>query len=536
MMRMLAETFLEKDTGVTTNSSQHKSFFSFAVGPEYITSEILLSVLYRQLGFNDLSSTTSDKFIPFLSRDLKKTITTDVTFSVEPFSSHEIRTLLEEIVTVPKEATQRDKYKEQLFLYPLTPYAALFSHPVKLKSPKGDPFDQSGSTPWSPASILKQMFIYATKDETERTALWHELFEALSIQDGEEEDYFANCFDGILKEYVETKANTYQKDLKWSAIKDPFAAALKHEYMTFEDREGIFKAPHKVFTDDLRNLLKLKKQFSRRQWLTLIEAYLRLSMSAFVAWTIHMHLQIYTVLTNVVEGRAELPTIEQLREKMSLSSNSEHSLFSYGELFAKNKRELVVNFGPAFYYIAFLLFVLERKYSYTPNWSSLQGFLESLPTIANHFKGEGACEDLVAAFGAILENKSAILKQKRNGKVKHLDQFFANLRQRNVADTAFAHYDQSYLARRRAARKNAPYVVIPGSALLLTLVFCCTKRSRTVVTLKTFREYLLNLGFAIKQSQIASFTLQLRNLGLTMDSPDAEEGVIILSPFTMEGK
>ena len=109
------------------------------------------------------------------------------------------------------------------------------------------------------------------------------------------------------------------------------------------------------------------------------------------------------------------------------------------------------------------------------------------------------------------------------------------MRQRNVADPNFGRYDQSYMSKKRSGYKSAPYVVIPGSALLLTLAFCCTKRSRTVITLKSFREYLLNFGFAIKQSQIAAFTTQLRNLGLTMDSPDAEEGVIILSPFMTEG-
>ena len=103
----------------------------------------------------------------------------------------------------------------------------------------------------------------------------------------------------------------------------------------------------------------MKKQFSRRQWLTLLEAYLRLSMSSFVAWVTHMHLQIYDILQSVIEENIEIPTIEQLRKMLSFSSNTEHSIFSYGEQFAKNKRELVVKYGPAFYYISFTLFTLK---------------------------------------------------------------------------------------------------------------------------------------------------------------------------------
>ena len=304
--------------------------------------------------------------------------------------------------------------------------------------------------------------------------------------------------------------------------------------MPLPDRTEIVKSPHKVFAGDIRNILKLKKHFSRRQWLTLFEAYLRLSMSSFVAWTAHMHLQIHDILQSVIEEQTDIPTIEQFYKMLSFSSNTEHSIFSYGEQFAKNKRELVVKYGPALYYISFMLFTLKEKFSYVPDWTSAQKFLDSLKDISTFFKNEEIRKDFVSDFAQILEKNSAILKQKRNGRIKHLDEFFNNMRQRNVADSNFGRYDQSYMSKKRSGYKS-PYVVIPGSALLLTLAFCCTKRSRTVITLKSFREYLLNFGFAIKQSQIAAFTTQLRNLGLTMDSPDAEEGVIILSPFMTEG-
>lgn len=526
-MISLAKGFLEK------SPNRDKSFFSFVVAPEYLTSEMLLSLVYRQLGFSDFVATSADRFIPFLSRDLKKVITTSTNFSTEPFDSNEIRMLLENVVSVPKELSQRDKYKDLLFFYPLTPYAALFSHPVKLKSPKGDPTTQTGSSPWNPASIFKQMFMYSTKDDSDRTELWNELFEALCVQD-ENEDFFAKVVDGILEKYTEINELTYGKTLKWSAITNPFESSLENELMSWDDRSKINCSPYKVFAEDLRNLLKLKQQFSRRQWLTLLEAYLRISMAAFVAWTIHMHLQVYNVLLEVIKDQSVIPTLEQLYEKLSLSTNSEHSLFSYGELFAKNKQALVTQFGPAFYYIDFLLFVLKEKFSYIPDWTTVQGFYDSLSKIAEIFKDETYRQDFNTAFGTILEEKSAILKQKRTGKIKHLDEFFSLLRQRSVADSKYSHYDQSYLAKRRSAYKNSPYVLIPGSAQLLTLAFCCVQRSRTVVTLEAFREYLLHFGFSIKQSQIEAFTLQLRNLGLTMDSPDAEEGAIILPPFTME--
>ena len=532
-MTELVEKFLTEDT--TTNPSGGNSFFSFIVSPEYITSEILLSVLYRQLGFCDFSSTGADKYIPFLSRDLKKLIASSNDFTVPPFTADEIRQLLEEVVTVPKEASQRDKYKDLLFLYPLTPYAAIFSHPIRLKSPKGSPEDQTGGTPWNPSAILKQMFVYATKDQNDLTSLWNSVFASLSIQDGESEDFFAKCFDGILARYVEDKAETYKKNIKWEEISSPFKSLMNFELMPLDDRNGIVKSPHKVFAEDIRNLLKLKKQFSRRQWLTLLEAYLRLSMSSFVAWVTHMHLQIYDILQSVIEENIEIPTIEQLRKMLSFSSNTEYSVFSYGEQFAKNKRELVIKYGPAFYYISFTLFTLKEKFSYIPDWTSAQKFLDSLKDISSFFDNEETRKDFVSDFAQILEKNSAILKQKRNGRIKHLDQFFANMRQRNVADSNFSRYDQSYMSKKRSGYKSAPYVVIPGSALLLTLAYCCAQRSRTVITLKSFREYLLNFGFAIKQSQIAAFTTQLRNLGLTMDSPDAEEGVIILSPFMTEG-
>ena len=61
----------------------------------------------------------------------------------------------------------------------------------------------------------------------------------------------------------------------------------------------------------------------------------------------------------------------------------------------------------------------------------------------------------------------------------------------------------------------------------MTLVHCCSYRNGTVL-LSNLTDALQNYGIAIPAGETMDrFKKQLRELGLTIDSPDAESGMVL---------
>ena len=67
----------------------------------------------------------------------------------------------------------------------------------------------------------------------------------------------------------------------------------------------------------------------------------------------------------------------------------------------------------------------------------------------------------------------------------------------------------------------------------MALVHCCTILSKSPRTVVDFCEHLCNYGIYIHANDVPVSELgeNLRNLGLVVDSPDAEGGMVVISPF-----
>ena len=94
-------------------------------------------------------------------------------------------------------------------------------------------------------------------------------------------------------------------------------------------------------------------------------------------------------------------------------------------------------------------------------------------------------------------------------------------------------YDQGYYLRKRGNYKTAPWIVSLGPVSVLTLVHCCTHRAKGPRTVEDFCRHLTHYGIEIRAQDVPRSDLgqTLRNLGLVLDSPDAEGGMVLVSPF-----
>jgi len=78
-------------------------------------------------------------------------------------------------------------------------------------------------------------------------------------------------------------------------------------------------------------------------------------------------------------------------------------------------------------------------------------------------------------------------------------------------------------------------VVSLGPVSVLALVHACTHNTRKPRTIDNLCQHLSEYGIEIDAQEVTDSMLgqTLRNLGLVLDSPDAEGGMVLINPFEL---
>jgi len=87
--------------------------------------------------------------------------------------------------------------------------------------------------------------------------------------------------------------------------------------------------------------------------------------------------------------------------------------------------------------------------------------------------------------------------------------------------------------KKRAAYASAPWVVSIGPVSLLAFVHCCLAEVAGPRSVQRLCEHLAWYGVDVDMDNVAKGDLgrELRMLGLVLDSPDAESGMLLIPPF-----
>ena len=112
-----------------------------------------------------------------------------------------------------------------------------------------------------------------------------------------------------------------------------------------------------------------------------------------------------------------------------------------------------------------------------------------------------------------------------------------SLGQRQTAEVELKGYDQGYYLRKKGAYSAAPWIVSFGPVAAMTLTYCCAIKSKFPRNVADFCKHLTGYGIYIHPNDVPASDLgsTMTNLGLILDSPDAEGGMMISSPFKLNG-
>lgn len=489
-----------------SHPSYQKSALAISPAPEYASSEVLLASLYRTIGF----ASASEGSVPQAGRDLDRHIQklrekrqrppTGAVVGVEAWN-----TVLHGILESPKLPNQSSK--RFLQVTPIVPGAALFSGSARLSS-----------NSWPAGSLIRRMVCLGSKDRDSAQRLWQGLFAALSVDD--EDDVFARWLD------QETSAwNTEASNWALSPIPEDEIATLETP-----DFQGILFLPARRFTRDLQAIMQAKGSMTRRQWTSLLEALLRLAAASHVTWLCDVHARTWSCLwAALTDGTAPSSELEARRTLFPEAPQ----YMTYGGKALQGIKDKVSSYLNARLGINTLLWSLDQIGApYPGNLSSSAGIAALCQHIRQH-KTELTRLGTLETIADVREQEARALLCKK-GIGSNLLEFARHvLGQRQAAVPLLRGYDQGYILKKKGSSPSSPWVVSLGPVAVLALVHCALAGMGGPRSVHRLGQHLEAYGLAVDKHDIGRNDLghQLRMLGLVLDSPDAESGMLLLPPF-----
>ena len=482
-----------------------ESFLNMRPAPEYASGEVLLASVYRNVGF---SEKVSEGKVPALGRDLAKRLER----GRRPGKSEGTgigmdtwRALLSGALSSPKQPNQTAR--RFLQLCPLIPDAAIYSLSARLSS-----------NSWNPGELVARLVGFGEPDHLRVQERWRDLFHQLSV--GQNDDVWAKF---LQKEFVSWRSDELRNEWHQPETAGSWPAIDRWH-------QGAAAIPAKQFVQDLDHTLVLKQCLTRRQWISLVESILRLGAASHVLWLCRAGGVFNSAVTSVLNGDPP-PTEAGLRRKLDIGA----PFWRYGQVAGRTIKDFAREFVMSRLTINLLLWHCEALHDGTPpahsisSIPSMAAFLGYLASVRQLLRLDEYRQHL---HKAIDENPRVVAGKEGIG--SNISEFVRHvLGQRQTSEAGMDSYDQGYYLRKRGNYKTAPWVVSLGPVSVLSLVHCCTHRAKGPRTVEDFCRHLAAYGIEIRAQDVPRSDLgqTLRNLGLVLDSPDAEGGMVLVSPF-----
>jgi hypothetical protein len=472
--------------------------------PEYANSEVLVSSLYRTIGVfgPDASETISEGRVPQRGRDLEKAVANSRDRGRKPdaaaLDGEGIHGLVHSVLESPKLPNQSKK--RFLQVTPLIGETASFSGSARL-----------AGNPWPAGSLVRQMVWQGSESPEVAAATWQRLSASLEV--GEDDDVFAK----FLRDEI-----TAWTGAPWTSKAD---LPLPDECACLPAGElDSLASPARQFCVDLDAILAAKGVMTRRQWTSLLEALVRIAAVAHVAWICEVHRRMWEGVRAVLAGAEPPGDVRTAIYPRTLS------YLTYGVGVAELKDRTSTYLAARLGLNAVLWSLDDLGVEFEGKLSSVADVQRLLEAVKANRTGLAHVSGLVAD---LMDRESRTLHCRRGVGSNVMEFARYVLYQRPVANPILRGYDQGYVLRRRTSGKNSPWICAPGPVAILMLVHCSLARLAGPRSVHRLAQHMAEYGIVVDHKKIASNELgsQLRMLGIVLDSPDAESGMLLVPPF-----
>ena len=487
--------------------TQHPLFrdaiFSIHRAPEFSTGEVVLSSLYRASGFEGVSEGKVKGHGDSLSKAADKALKKEG--SEGEIQPDTWRTVLDRLMQSPKVAKQSSK--RFMSLSPVVPDAALYSGAARLTG-----------NPWNPGQLVKHIIQLGAPSDTHAAKVWGCLHDALGV--GANDDVWARW----LQEEFELRR---QGVAGWQPTDMPHL-----DMFPSPDRVGI-EYPAKQFVADLDGIIAAKPSMTRRQWVSLLEAVLRIGTVSHVLWICDVNDRIWRQARSLIETDiTSIPATDAELAKQLLAVDSR--MLSFGHPAIPILRDYVSKYLSARLGLNCMLWALDGMGANVARMDSVAGVRSFLETIKTN-------KDMLRAAGVLdsyhqLQDREVRTIACKKGIGSNLMEFAQyTLGQRQTMDETLRGYDQGYFLRKRGEARNSPWVLSLGPASVLAMAHCCLHEVKGPRSVQRLAKHLSSYGieFDLHGLNDSNLGRQLRMLGLVLDSPDAESGMLLVPPFAI---
>lgn len=488
----------------SSHAAYNSSAFNIRPAPEFSTAEVVVASLYRAVGFAGYPETE----VPKAGREFDRLSQAARTKKSEPgrIRPDTWRTVIHGVLESPKQPNQSSK--RFLQLCPVVPDIALYSGSARL----------AGNS-WNPGQLIQRMICLGSESDAVAKATWTKLFDALSVTAGD--DVWARW----LQEEFQRRGKNARK---WE--ENPIDLAVS---LPMVDKVSL-RYPARQFVRDLEATIDAKVSMTRRQWVSLLEAVIRLGSVMHVVWLCNVNEKLWRTVRDILGGQPAPTSEDQVRREII---NGDVRCLAYGNPAVPIVKEYASGYLTARIGLNVVLWALEELGTSIVRLSSSGDLLEFLATIE---RNRGALlEAKVLAIHTEVTDREARTIACKNGIGKNISEFARHtLGQRIASDDNLRGYDQSYFLRKRGEARNAPLVVSLGPVALLAMVHCCLREAAGPRSVQRLRDHLEWYGVQVDLDNMSGSDLgrKLRMLGLVLDSPDAESGMLMIPPFSSKAR
>ncbi|MDP9759077.1 MULTISPECIES: hypothetical protein [Agrobacterium] len=483
----------------TSHPAYENCNLAMSPAPEYASSEVILSSLYRQIGLKG----ASEGSVPQSGRHLEKEVQRSRNKVTAPvmavLDANTFNGLLHSVLESPKLPNQSAKRFVQVT--PLVPQAAIFSGSARLSS-----------NSWPAGALVKRMVRIGSPEQASANKLWERLFDALSVSSN----------DDIFARFLQEEIGAWSPEPSW-------------EFIPLEAEPGIDEAdlhqlnyPAKRFVRDLEAIISAKDAMTRRQWTSLLEAIIRIATVAHITWICDVHAGIWDCVRQAIAGNGP-SNPEEVRARLFPAS---FHYFAYGDkalLGIKDKTSAFLRARIGLNAVLWAAQDADYQYASLSSSQSILDLCAFLQGNAEKVQQAGLNEALIE----VTERETRTLLCKK-GIGSNIMEFARHvLGQRQAANPVLRGYDQGFALRKKGTSNSSPWVVGLGPVATLALVHCALYGTNGPRSVKRLTQHLAGYGMIIDYHDIAKNELgnQLRLLGLVLDSPDAESGMLLSPPF-----
>lgn len=487
--------------------SSHEAFeessFNIRPAPEFATGEVVMASLYRASGFESVS----EKSVPASGRELDKEANRARrreagSGQIQPDTW---RTVLDRVIQSPKVAQQSSR--RFLSLSPIVPDVSIYSGSARL----------TGNA-WNPGQLVQRMIQLGASSEVAAKETWTQLHNALSV--GNDDDVWARWLESEFE-------GRRQGGVEWK----PTKLDDKFRGLPAADR-GAVSYPARQFVIDLQGIIDAKETMTRRQWVSLMESVLRIGTVSHVVWLCGVNDRLWRVIAGILgHGEERVPSnragfIEQV---LAVRPRT----LSYGNLAIPTLRDCASRYLSARLGINRILWALAEVGTNVPRLESIDDY-RNLVDVVQSKKKALVQKGVLVSYFKLLDQEARTINCKK-GIGSNLIEFCQyTLGQRQTLDPTLRGYDQGYFLKKRGSHRAAPWVLSPGPVAILAMAHCCLHEARGPRSVQRLASHLAHYGIECDINGLNASELgrQLRMLGLVLDSPDAESGMLLVPPFS----